>query len=157
MILTMEQLQSIENDPKAFLSRGLKASELIAAKRERVEDWRRLAESITVTLKPDVGGGGGGYKQSLVENAVCNIVDLENEIIVEIEGLMTIQRETACVITELLTDERYKAVVELRYLNGQSWRAIATRLYYGEDWVCRLHGAALREIKAAASARIKSA
>lgn len=155
MILTQEQLESISKDPKAFLSRSLKANELITAKRERVEDWRRLAESITVTLSDMPRGGSGPSK--IVESSACNIVDLEREIIVEIEKLMRIQQETAHVITELLTDERYKAVVELRYLNGQSWRAIATRLYYGEDWVCRLHGAALREIKVAASARIKSA
>lgn len=155
MTLTQEQLQSIVDNPKTFLSRSLKANELITAKRERVEDWRRLAESITVTLSDMPRGGSGPSK--IVESSACNIVDLEKEIISEIEKLMRIQQETAYVITELLTDERYKAVVELRYLNGQSWRAIATRLYYGEDWVCRLHGAALREIKAAASARIKSA
>lgn len=155
MTLTVEQLKSIETDPKVFLNRGLKASELITAKRERVEDWRRLAESITAPLNDMPSGGSGPSK--LVENAVCNIIDLENEIIIEIENLMSIQRETACIITELLKDERYKAIVELRYLNGQSWRAIAARLYYGEDWVCRLHGAALREIKANASVRIKSA
>lgn len=156
MTLTIRQLQSIESDPRAFLSRGLKARELIVAKRERIEDWRRLAESVTITLRPDVGGGGGGYTQSLVENAVCNIIDLEHEITAEIEGLIAIQQEVACVITELLTDERHKAVIELRYLNGQSWKAIAARLYYGEDWICRLHSAALREVKAAASDRIKS-
>lgn len=158
MKLTQEQLTTIVEDPKVFLNRGFNANKMIAAKRERVDDWRRLAESITVQLKPDAGGGSSGYKQSLIENAVCNIIDLENEILEEIAALTEIQREIACVVTELLEDKRYKDIIELRYLNGQSWKAIASRLYYGEDWVCRLHGAALQAIKRAAeSARIKSA
>jgi DNA-directed RNA polymerase specialized sigma subunit len=142
-----EQLEAIIENPKTFLLKGRKAKELISAKRERIEAWRALAESITVTLKEDGALSGGGYKQSLVENAVCNIVDLENEILVEIEELIGIERDIREAISALVIDDRHKAVLEMRYLNGYSWRAIGARLYYGEDWVCRLHGAALQEMK----------
>lgn len=145
--MTNEQIKLIIEDPKAFLLRGRKAKELITAKRERIDSWRRLAESITVTLKHDAGTSGGGCPQSLVENAVCNIVDLQNEIAVEIEELVNIEKDIREAIDLFIKDDRYKAVVELRYLNGYSWRSIGSRLYYGEDWVCRLHGAALHEIK----------
>lgn len=145
--MRQEQIKQIYEDPKAFLLQGRKAKELITAKRERIDSWRRLAESITVTLKPDGGSVPGGYKQSLVENAACNIVDLENEIIVEIESLVGIEKDIREAIDLFVKDDRYKAVLELRYLNGYSWRSIGSRLYYGEDWVCRLHGAALQEMK----------
>lgn len=146
-MLTREQLALIEEDPKTFLLQGRKAKELITAKRERIESWRLLAESITVTLKQDAGGGSSGYKQSLIENAVCNILDLETEILDEIQALVDIERVIHKAIGLLVTDDRYKAVLEMRYLNGYSWRAIGTKLYYGEDWVCRLHGAALQEMR----------
>ena len=143
--MTRKEIKVICADPKKFLLKGQKSKELIAAKRERIDDWRRLADSITVTLTND-GGSGGGYKQSIVENAVCNIVDLENEIISEINNLVTIERNIREVIG-FVTDNRFKAILEMRYLNGYSWHIIADRLYYGVDWVCRLHGAALEEIK----------
>lgn len=145
--MTQEQIKQISEDPKAFLLQGRKAKELIAAKRERVDSWRRLAESITVTLKPDAGSAPGGYKQSLVENAVCNIVDLENEILEEISVLVNIEKDIREAISLFVVDDRYKAVLELRYLNGYSWRLIGSKLYYGEDWVCRLHGSALQELR----------
>lgn len=151
--MTDEQIEMICEDPKTFLLRGRKAKDLIAAKRERIESWRSLATSITVELKPD-SGSPSMYKQSLVENVACNIVDLENEILAEIEALVNIEKEIHAAIELFVTDDRYKAVLELRYLNGYSWRSIGARLYYGEDWVCRLHGAALAEMQQAA--RIKS-
>ena len=151
--MTDAQIEMICEDPKTFLLRGRKAKGLIAAKHERIESWRSLASSITVELKPD-SGGSSMYKQSLVENAAYNIVDLENEILAEIEALVNIEKEIHAAIELFVTDDRYKAVLELRYLNGYSWRSIGARLYYGEDWVCRLHGAALAEMRQ--TARIKS-
>lgn len=155
--MRQEQIKQICEDPKAFLLQGRKAKELIAAKRERIDSWRRLAESITVTLKPDGGSAPGGYKQSLVENAACNIVDLENEILSEIAGLVGIERDIREAINLFIVDDRYKAVLELRYLNGYSWRSIGSRLYYGEDWVCRLHGSALQELRQNAERALKTA
>jgi DNA-directed RNA polymerase specialized sigma subunit len=149
-MITQEQINSIADDPKAFLLQGKNAKELIAAKRERIEDWRKLAESISVTLKEDGGIGGSGYKQSIIDNAVCNIVDLENEILAEVEALVNVERDIRTAIDQFTVDERHKTVLEMRYLNGYSWKAIASKLYYGEDWVCRLHGAALQEMRAIA-------
>lgn len=153
--MTQEQIKLICEDPKAFLQQGRKAKALITAKRERIDSWRKLAESITVALKTDEGSGSVGPKQSLVENAVCNILDLGKEIMAEIETLTNIERDIHEAITLFVTDDRYKAVLEMRYLNMYSWRAIGSRLHYGEDWVCRLHGAALLEMKE--TARVKSA
>lgn len=153
--MTEEQIKMICEDPKTFLQQGRKSKELISAKRERIDSWRKLAESITVTIKHDAGMSGGGCPQSLVENAVCSIVDLEKEIIAEIARLANIERDVSNAINLFVTDDRYKAVLEMRYLNGYSWRVIGARLYYCEDWVCRLHGMALQEMKQ--KARVKSA
>ncbi len=145
--MTQEQISAISEDPKSFLLQGRKAKELINAKQERIKSWRKIAESVTVPIGKDGGGASGGYKQSIVENAACSIVDLENEIIAEIAVLAGIEREIQEAISLFVGDDRYKAVLEMRYLNGYSWRSIGAKLYYGEDWVCRLHGMALQEMK----------
>ena len=154
--MTVEMLLEIVENPKAFLLKCRKARELIAAKRERIRGWRGLAESITATLSPDGGGIGNGYKQSIIENAVCNIAELENEILAEIEALVKTEKNVRCAIDVLIADDRHRVVLELRYLNGYSWGLIAGKLGYGEDWVCRLHGAALSKMKAAAKVTVLS-
>lgn len=147
--MNREQAEAIRQDPKTFLLRGRKAKELIAAKNKRIDEWRRMAVSATVPIGND-SGGPSTYKQSIVENTTLAIVDLLNEITIEIAELAGLEREIQDAITQFVTDDRYKAVLELRYLNGYSWRAIGNKLYYGEDWVCRLHGAALRQMKESA-------
>jgi DNA-directed RNA polymerase specialized sigma subunit len=142
-----ETLEAVIADPKTFLARGLNVKARIAAKQKQIANWRRLAESITVPLKDAPSLSGDGYKQSLVENAVCNIVDLENEIIAEIKELINIERDIRAVINTLVFNDKHIVILEMRYLNGYSWSMIARRLSYGTDWVCRLHGSALQEIQ----------
>ena len=148
--MTQEKIEQIRENPKAFLLKGNKVRKFISSTQERIDSWRRLAESITVTLKPDGGSAPGGYKQSLVENAVCNITELENELIEEINKLTGIERDIQEVINGFVVDERYKIILELRYLNGYSWNAISEKLYYGKSRLHQLHGLALQEIRRSA-------
>jgi len=116
--MTQEQIEAISEDPKTFLLQGRNAQARIAAKRERIDSWRQLAESITVTLKVDGSSSLGGYKQSLVENTACNIIDLENEIIADINELAGIEMVIHEAINLFVKDDRYRAVLEMKYLNG---------------------------------------
>ena len=150
--MKLETLEAIATDPKIFLLKGRNVKALIASKRERIAEWRRLAESITVTLK-EGGTSGGGYKQSIVENAVTNIVDLENEILEEIAELVCVERAIREAINVLISDSRYAAILELRYVHHLKLEEIAVRLNYAFRWVQRLHGQALLEMKEAALSR----
>ena len=145
--MTLEQYQAISENPKAFLERGKKLGvhidTRIRAKWERIDSWRALAESTTVTLQNDGGRGPSGYKQSLVENAVCNILALENEIKADLAELGAALNDTKIGIGELATGPSQKAVLELRYLNGFSWSVVAEKLGCSERWVYRLHSDAL--------------
>lgn len=143
-------LKAIAIDPRAFLLQGKNISARIAAKRERINDWRRRAESITIALKSEGGLSGGGYKQSKIENAVINIVDLENEILEEIASLVATERAIREAIDILARDERHKAVLEMRYINNLKLEEIAVRLNYAFRWVQRLNGKALQEMQEAA-------
>lgn len=144
MKLTQEQLKSIIDDPKSFLNRGYRTNERLAAKRERVESWRRRAESITVELRRTPGGSG---PSKIVENSVCNIADLQAEIEAEIRELIAVQREIQVAIDELAPDSNLKAVLELRYLNCYPWEEIAVKLNYSFRWALTLHGRALAALQ----------
>lgn len=154
--MTQEQLNKIIEDPKAFLNRGFKANERIAAKRERIETWRQRAESITAELKTD-GGTGGGGPSKLVETAVCNIVDLEKEIEEEIQALVEVEHEIGEAINELVFNPTYKALLEMRYLNHYKLEEIAVRLNYAFRWVQRLNSRAVAALKEAAESRAQHA
>ncbi len=140
---------------KRFYSRG-KTQARINAKQERINSWRKIAESITVPIGKNAGGQSGGYKQSVVENTACSIIDLEKEISAEIAALTGIEREIQEAINLFVNDKRYKAVLEMRYLSGYSERLIGIKLYYSEDWVSRLHGKALQEMKKNAESALSS-
>jgi len=153
-MIKQEHIQAIIEDPKGFLLQGRNIKALIAAKRVRIEEWRKIAEDISVTLKEDGGSGPTGYKQSTVENAVCNIVDLENEIIAEIENLANLEKVIAEVIRVFVADDRHKLILEMRYVNHFKLEEIALRLNYAFRWVQRLNGQALASMKEAALRRV---
>ena len=56
-------------------------------------------------------------------------------------------REEAKKQLEQIKDWRYRAVLEQRYLWGESWEQIAAGLGYNYRWVLRLHGKALQEFQ----------
>ncbi len=145
--MTQEQIQIMAEDPKAFLMRGRAVHKRIAAKFARIENWRGLAESITARLKHDAGVSGGGYKQSLIENSVVNIISLQEEILAEIDVLVAVEKEIREVINVFIVDDKQKTVLEMRYLNGYAWDEIAGALSYTEDWAYKLHGAAIKTLR----------
>ena len=154
--MTHEQLLAIVDCPRTFLGRGYKIHVRIAAKKERMEFWRQQAESATAALR--LGGelSAGGYKQSLIENAVVGMISMEEEIAAEIEDLMQTERDIRQAINELVTDTRHKTLLEMRYLDQIRMEEIATQMRYSFRWVQRLHKKTLKELKQAALSALKT-
>lgn len=146
-MLTAEQRAELAEDPVLFLRQGFRSRERLAAKQERIEHWRLLAESTTITLKEMPGGSG--CATSLVENCVANIVDLEQELVEEIEDLIEAERIVGQAIT-LLEDPADRALLELRYLNYLTWPEIADRLGKTLRWIMTLHKNILEKISSKA-------
>lgn len=145
MALTEECRRGLSVDPRGYLRQAQRVRELIQAKQERIERWRLLAESTTITLR-DKLGSGGQLPSSLVENCVCNIVDLSQELAEEIEALAEAERAVAAAIREFVDDATDRTLLELRYLNGLKWEEIADRLDLTVRWVMSLHKNVLEEI-----------
>ena len=152
--MTEEVLQSLSDDPMAVLNRGYRAKERIAARQERIEEWRQIAESITAN--PENASRGGGYPTSKTENCVVAIVTLQEEIKSEIMEIADFERQTSQIIKELVEDLNFKTVLELRYLSYLRWEEIAVRMNYTFRWTQELHRRALLALKEAASALISA-
>lgn len=149
--MTEELLQSLAEDPMAVLNRGYRAKERIAARQERIEQWRQIAESITAN--PENASSGGGYPSSKTENCIVAIMTLEEEIKDEITEIAGFELQTSQIIKELLDDLNYKTVLEYRYLNYLRWEEIAVRMNYTFRWTQELHRRALLALQEAAKAR----
>ena len=126
---------------KDFLNRGYRVKERIVAKQRRIEEWARLAEATTIELKPVVAFSSLPSKK--VEEAACNIVDLQNEIRLEIEELAGVELEIGRAIKESPLDDTDRFILELRYLNYMKWEEIAVDLNYAYRWIMRRHKRAL--------------
>ena len=150
--MTEEILQLLSDDPMAVLNRGYRAKERIAARQERIERWRQVAESITAN--PENSSSGGGYPTSKTENCVVAIMELEEEIKDEIMEIADFERQTSQIIKELIEDLNFKTVLEYRYLNYLRWEEIAVRMNYTFRWTQELHRRALLALQEAASALI---
>ncbi len=148
--MTEEILQSLSDDPMAVLNRGYRAKERIAARQERIERWRQVAESITANPE---NSSSGGYPTSKTENCVVAIMELEEEIKSEIMEIADFERQTSQIIKELVEDLNFKTVLELRYLSYLRWEEIAVRMNYTFRWTQELHRRALLALQETAKAR----
>lgn len=146
-------LKALAEDPIPVLNRGYRAKERIAARNERIEQWRQIAESITAN--PENASSGGGFPSSKVENCVVSIMALEEEITEEITEITKFESETSEIIRELIEDQNYKTVLELRYLSYLRWEEIAVRMGYTFRWTQELHHRALVETREAAARKAR--
>lgn len=123
-------------EAKDFLNRGYRSRERIKVKEERIDEWRRRAESITAEIKPVASFSSTPSKK--VEDAACAIVDLQSEIKAEIYEL-----EIGRAINQAVTDPTLNALLEMRYLKYLKWEEIAVRLDITFRWTMTLHKKAL--------------
>lgn len=137
-----------KDEAKEFLNRGYQSRIRIRAKKERIENWRRIAESITAAIKPVAAFSSTPSKK--VEDCVCNIIDLQEEIQEEIDGLVQVEREIGRAITKAVEDPTLRALLEMRYLNYLKWEEIAVRLDVTFRWTMTLHRRALEEFSSKA-------
>lgn len=83
---------------------------------------------------------------SRMENTICKIVDLENEINDDMAELVELKKDIIARIRSVEGAD-LRTVLELRYLSYKRWEEIAVELGYGIDNVFRLHRNALEQIE----------
>ena len=83
-------------------------------------------------------------------DAVCKIVDLQNEINRDIDRLVDLKRELVAAIKAVENTE-YQTLLEKRYLCFQTWEQIAVDMGYNVRHLYRVHEEALEKVCVPAS------
>ena len=110
---------------------------------ERASRYREMATRATGRM--DALRLSGTSRRSKVEDNVLAMVDVHRELKEKIRELLEETRRAEKLICTL-SDERYHAVLQLRYLCGMSWEEVAQRLHFSVRWVHKLHGEGLKQL-----------
>ena len=120
---------------KEYLSQAYRLDQRIDSKIAQVASLNDLATKCTATLtgmprNPNRGG-------STMADAVCKIVDLQEEINRDIDRLVDLKHEIVVVIKAVENPE-YQVMLEKRYLSFQTWEQIAVDMNYSIQHIYRL-------------------
>ncbi len=137
-------------DAKQYLAQAYYLDKRINSKIEQVASLRELASKATASIHAERVSGTS--QRSPMENAVLKLIDLEYEINDDIDRLVDLKRELNAFISEI-DNQAYRIVLELRYLNGNTWEEVADVMGYDLRWIYRLHGKALAEAERAINAK----
>ena len=127
---------------KAYLSQARLLDARIDSKLEQVERLRSLSERVTTTLSFSPKGAGGANR---TEYCIERIWQLEKEVTEDIDRLVDMKSGIRGAI-ERVENDKYRLLLEYRYLCGYTWEKIAEKMALELRWVYRIHGAALQKI-----------
>lgn len=111
---------------------------------ERAERYREMA--MKATSRTDAIRISGTPGRSKVETYVLELVDVHDELKKEMEKLLEKSRRAERIIG-LLEDDRYRVVLQFRYLCGMKWEEIAQKLMFTLRWTHKLHNDALNALE----------
>lgn len=135
-------------DPREILRRTLHIDDEIKALQE---EQRQLEESLSTLQsfdyqKPIVKSSGG---RGSVENVAIQVADGKERIARKI-GALIAAKDAARELIERLPEGAERNVLVQRYILLRSWEQTAVELGYSYRHVIRLHGEALRQLRAMA-------
>ena len=128
---------------KEYLSQAYRIDQRINSKLEQVMSLRTLLGKATGTLN-------GAPKAATpnphsMEDTICKMVDMENEINADIDMLVNLKTEIMKCIKQIGNPE-YQTLLELRYLCFKNWEDISTEMDYSLRRLYELHNLALEQI-----------
>ena len=124
-----------------FLSQARYLDMRINSKVEQIESLNDLATKCTSTITGMPHNPSPST--SLMADAVCKIVDLQEELGRDVQELVELKHRISTLIKSLHNHEQ-EAVLEKRYLCFQSWEQIAVDMNYSMDGVYYVHRTALK-------------
>lgn len=125
---------------KKFFQEIRNIDKQIDVKFEQLERAKALATKVTATMSDTPGRATGGDGESSWDK----VIRLRDELDAEIDRLVDMKREAMGIVRKL-QNEKYRRVLESRYLVGKTWEAIAVEMGMTYQGVCKMHGAALQE------------
>lgn len=114
----------------------------IRRRQNEKKSWMEKATAVSPALS-DMPKGGGTDK---IQNAVCRIADIEADINRDIDRLIDLRERIEAAVCAI-PDGRLRDLMRYRYMDGMTWEEIAVEMEISYQWVCKLHGDALKEIE----------
>jgi hypothetical protein len=127
---------------KTYLSQARYLDMRIKSKIQQVDSLNELATTCTSVLTGMPRNPSGST--SRMADAVCKIVDLQNDINRDIDKLVDLKKEIMGVIKAVVNPE-HQTLLEKRYLCFLSWEKIAVDMGYDLRYTHKLHIRALEE------------
>ena len=128
---------------KEYLSQARFLDNRINSKIQQVSSLNELATKCTATIS-DMPHSPNKANSTMAD-AVCKIIDLQEEINKDIDRLVDLKREIMGVI-KAVPNVEYQTILEKRYLCFISWEQIAVDMNYSMQHIHRMHSSALKEI-----------
>ena len=128
-------------EKKAILKQYIGLEKRIARLLDEKKKWKEKAEAISPVYS-DMPKAGGCDK---IQNAVCQIVDLEQDINREIDAQIDLRRRIKAAVKQM-DDEKLRDVMMYRYIDGLKLEEIAIEMSYSYMHIYRLHKKAISEI-----------
>ena len=130
---------------KEYLRQAYRLDQRINSKLEQIESLENMALNCTsaITVMPR----NPSHSASHMEDAVCKIVDIKNNLNDDITKLLNYKISIFEIIHSVKNID-YQLILEKRYLSYQSWEDIACDLNCSVSWVLKLHRKALRAVDA---------
>ena len=129
---------------KEFLSQARYLDMRINSKVEQIDSLNDLATKCTSTLTGMPHNPSPST--SLMADAVCKIVDLQEELGRDVKELVELKRQISALIKSVQNHE-YQTLLEKRYLCFQTWEKIAVEMSYSIQHTYLMHDRALKEIE----------
>ena len=128
---------------KEYLNQAYHIDHRIESKLSQIESLKNLATRVTSVFS-DMPHSSSSDNQRL-EKTIAEIIDLENEVSTDIGRLINLKREIKNIINQV-QNEKYRILLELRYLNFLTWEQIAVNLNFSIQHTYRIHDKALKKI-----------
>lgn len=88
------------------------------------------------------GTGENNRTQSTIEK----LEEQEEKINKKIDLLYEVKEDIEKAL-HTVEDDTLRVLLRYRYINGLTWEKIAVNMNYTYQWICKLHGEALRKLK----------
>lgn len=111
---------------------------------DRLMEEKKRWEDLALKVAPGYDGSSGSGTGRI--QAVEQIDEWEQRIDQKVDQLVALREEIEGVIGKLKNPD-FQTLLRLRYINGYTWELVAVEMHYSYQWVCKLHGRALLQLK----------
>jgi len=129
---------------KEYLEQAYRLDQRIDSKLMQVSALRSMVEKRASIIRKDPIQHS--LNETLQEDVIIKIVDMERETDAEIDRLVDLKREISRMIG-MIDDPELQVLLELRYLNYLKWSEIADKMHCTDNNIFKMHRRALEKME----------